>query len=167
MFIPFQLMSAESRLWIFQSERKFSDQDKTIIGDELKLFTDEWAAHGQALKASYELRYDQFLLLAVDEGFNSASGCSIDSSVHVIKIIEQKLGFSLLSREHVAFFKNSEVLLSPVKSLKEAYQDGGWNESTLVFNNVLTRKGQLEKEWIVPAGSTWLKRYVPSKTLAN
>jgi hypothetical protein len=167
MFVPFQSMPAESRLWIFQSERKFSDRDKAIIEDELKLFTNDWAAHGQALKASYELQYDQFVLLAVDEGFNSASGCSIDSSVHVIKTIEQKLGVTLLTREHVAFLKNSEVLLSPIKSLKEAYQQGSWNESSLVFNNVLTRKGQLEQEWIVPAGSTWLKRYVPSKTLAN
>ena len=133
----------------------------------MELFTNGWAAHGQALKASYELRHDQFLLIAVDEGFNNASGCSIDASVHVIKAIEQKTGIALLGREQVAFLRGTEVFLSPVKSLKESYQDGAWNASSLMFNNVLTTKGQLENEWIVPAGNTWLKRYVQSKTLAN
>jgi hypothetical protein len=167
MFVPFQSMPPESRLWIFQSDRKFSHDDKAIISESMELFTNGWAAHGQALKASYELRHDQFLLIAVDEGFNNASGCSIDASVHVIKAIEQKTGIALLGREQVAFLRGTEVFLLPVKSLKELYQDGAWNAASLMFNNVLTTKGQLENEWVVPAGNTWLKRYVPSKTLAN
>jgi hypothetical protein len=167
MFAPFSSMPPESRLWMFQSDRKFSDRDQAIIHDALKLFTDGWAAHGQALKASFELRHDQFILIAVDEGFNNASGCSIDASVHVIRSIEQKLGLSLLDRDQVAFLKNSKVELVPLRKLKEANQQGIWNESSLMFNNVLTAKGQLESEWLIPAGQSWLKRYLAAKTLTN
>ena len=167
MFASFESMSSESRIWIFQSDRKFSDQDKAIIAEHLKLFTDGWAAHGQQLKASFDLQYDQFLIIAVDEGYNNASGCSIDSSVRVIKEIEKHIGINFLNRDQVAFLKNSSVELIPLKNLKEEYQKGKWNESTLTFNNVIATRGQLEREWIVPAGTTWLKRYVPSKTLAN
>jgi hypothetical protein len=167
MFAPFLSMPPDSRLWIFQANRKFSDRDQAIIHDALKLFTDGWAAHGQALKASFELRYDHFILIAVDEGFNNASGCSIDASVHSIKSIEQKLGVSLLNRDQVAFLKNAKVELVPVRNLKEANQQGIWNESSLMFNNVLTTKGQLESEWLIPAGQSWLKRYLAVKTLAN
>jgi hypothetical protein len=167
MFASFHSMSPESRLWIFQSDRKFSAQDKTIITEHLKLFTDEWAAHGQPLKASFDLQYDQFLIIAVDEGYSSASGCSIDASVRVIKEIEKHIGINFLSRDQVAFLKNSTIELIPLKNLKEEYQKGSWNESTSTFNNVIATKSQLEKEWIVAAGATWLKRYVPAKTLAN
>jgi hypothetical protein len=167
MFVPFQSMPAESRLWIFQSDRKFSDGDKAIITEAMKLFTDGWAAHGQALKASYELRFDLFLLLAVDEGFNNASGCSIDASVHAIKGIENKLGINFLGRDQVAFFSEPEIRLIGIKDLKATYQQGLWNESSLMFNNTLTVKNQLDAEWVIPAQNSWLKRYVPSKTLAN
>jgi len=167
MFASFESMSPESRIWIFQSDRKFSDRDKAIITEHLKLFTDGWAAHGQPLKASFDLRYDQFLIIAVDEGYNNASGCSIDSSVRVIKEIENHLRISFLSRDRVAFLKNSDVDLIQLKDLKEEYQKGNWNESSSTFNNVIETKGQLETEWIIPAGTTWLKRYVPTKTLAN
>ena len=167
MFVPFSSMPPESRLWIFQSDRKFSDQDQAIINNDLKLFTDGWAAHGQALKASFELRHDHFILIAVDEGFNNASGCSIDASVHVIKSIEQKLGLTLLNRDQVAFHKDETVEFVPVANVKAANQQGIWNENSLMFNNVLTTKGQLESEWLIPASKSWLKRYLPSKTLAN
>src|SRR5688572_4691281 len=128
MFASFESMSPESRIWIFQSDRKFSDQDKTIIIKHLKLFTDGWAAHGQQLKASYDLRYDQFLIVAVDEGYNNASGCSIDASVRVIKEIEKDIHINFLNRDQVAFLKNSSVELIPLKRLKEEYQRGKWNE---------------------------------------
>ena len=167
MFASFQSMSPDSRVWIFQADRKFSAQDKTIITEHLKLFTDGWAAHGQQLKASFDLRYDQFLIIAVDEGHNNASGCSIDASVRVIKEIEKVISINFLNRNRVAFLKDSSVELVLLKDLKEEYQKGKWNESTSTFNNVVTAKSQLEREWIVPAGTTWLKRYVPSKTLAN
>ena len=167
MFVPFESISSSSRVWIYQADRKFSRQDITIISEQLKLFTEEWAAHGNPLKASFEVRYDHFILLAADEDYNAASGCSIDSSVHVIKEIERRLNVSLFDRNKVAFKKDHGVELVAIHDLKRKFLEGAWNERTLVFNNVINTKGQLDNEWLAPAGSTWVKRYVPNETLAN
>ena len=167
MFVPFESMSPTSRVWIYQAGRKLSEHDKTIISGYLKLFTEEWAAHGQPLKASFDIQYDQFIIVTADEGFNAASGCSIDASVRVVKEIEKELQLDLFNRDQVAFKKESEVALVSVRDLKQKYRDGTWNEKTPTFNNLIDVKGQLAEEWIIPAGSTWLKRYLSSETLAN
>ncbi|MEQ9303133.1 MAG: hypothetical protein RJQ14_04390, partial [Marinoscillum sp.] len=96
-------MPDHSRVWIYQSTRPFSDSEKTLISAQLDEFTKQWAAHGQQLTATYSIELDQFIVLAVDESHHQASGCSIDSSVRVIQVIEQQTGLTLLDRSKVAF----------------------------------------------------------------
>lgn len=167
MFVSFESISPSSRIWIYQSNRKLSSQDKTAIANYLSSFTERWAAHGQPLKTSFDIRYDQFIILAVDENHHSPSGCSIDESVHVMKEIEQPLGISFFDRNLVAFKKDDSVVLVALPDLKQKFAQGTWNEQTLTFNNLISIKGQLVTDWIVPAGNTWLKRYLPALKVAN
>jgi hypothetical protein len=61
---------------------------------------------------------------------------------------------------------NGTLVLIPLQDLKQKYLSGTWNEATPTFNNLISIKSQLEDEWIVAAGNTWLKRYVPSLKVA-
>ena len=78
MFVPFETLPIHTRVWVYQANRKISSSEKNIISTVLTSFTQEWQVHGQPMKASFHLYYDQFIVLAADEGFNAASGCSID-----------------------------------------------------------------------------------------
>jgi hypothetical protein len=167
MFVPFDIISPASRIWVYQSNRKFTAAENAIIADELKLFTEQWAAHGQPLKTSFEVFYDQFIVVAADESYHAASGCSIDESVHTIRSVEKRLDIQLLDRNQVAFLSSDGVLLVPVGELKQAYEARTWHASTLVFNNLITSKGQLTDQWIVPAGTTWLKRYLKASAVTQ
>jgi hypothetical protein len=163
MFVPFQSISPTARVWIYQANRKFTNEENKTIASFLLAFTEQWSAHSQALKTSFDIRYDQFIILAADEDYNSASGCSIDSSVRAIKQIEQNIGVELFNRNLIAFFQKGIVDLIPLAELKQKYSSGAWNEDSLTFNNLVTVKDQLENGWLVKAGDTWLKRYLPSK----
>ena len=167
MFVPFESMAPSSRVWVYQANRKFSDQDKAIISEQLELFTNEWAAHGQPLKASFDIRYNQFVILAADEGFNEASGCSIDSSVRTFKELSQRLNIDFFDRNLVAFKIDGNVELVAVQNLANEYREGKWTQKTPMFNNVINTKSQLDREWVIPAETSWLKRYIPKPTLAN
>src|SRR5688572_18831499 len=167
MFAPFSSIDPLSRVWIYQAERKFTESEKTIIANHLQAFTEEWSAHSQALKTSFDIRYNQFIVLAADESHNSASGCSIDSSVRAIKQIGEKVRIDLFNRNLIAFLNGETVTLIPLNNLKEKYGEGTWNEGTLTFNNLVSVKSQLDKEWLVRAGDTWLKRYIPSKVTSS
>jgi hypothetical protein len=167
MFVPFNSLPPEARIWIYQSDRKFTREEKTIINSQLQLFTEGWAAHGNPLKTSFDIRYDQFVMLAADESYAGASGCSIDDSVRTVQAIAKQIGVDLFNRNLVAFMPEKDVKMVPLTALKQAYLQGLWNESTPVFNNVIQTRKEVEQNWLVPAGTTWVKRYMSSEKVAG
>jgi hypothetical protein len=167
MFVPFESLSPESRIWVYQSVKKFTDAEKTIIRDFLKLFTDQWAAHGQPLRASFDIRYDHFIVLAADEAYQAPSGCSIDDSVRALKRLEQETGLQLFDRNNIAFNKGDGVEMLPLAGLRRDFEAGKWTVTTPVFNNLVATKHRLDHEWTLPAGETWLKRYIPATKLVG
>ena len=107
--------------------------------------------------------YDQFIILAADETHETPSGCSIDSSVRVLKSLEQDLGVRLFDRNLIAFKSDGGIDLIPLQDLKQKFQDGILNQGTLTFNNVVSTKSDLDHAWLAPACKTWLKRYIPNE----
>jgi hypothetical protein len=160
MFVPFDVLEDSARIWIYQSGRKFTETEKNTISQTLSSFTQQWAAHGSPLKTSFTILYDQFIVLAADENFNEASGCSIDSSVHVMKAMDEQYSLGLFDRTQVAFLKSGIVMMMKLSELPRGLAENAWQQETLTFNNLITTKGELSTRWIVPAGETWLKRYL-------
>jgi hypothetical protein len=167
MFIPFQNLHDQSRIWIFQCSRKFNSREAEIISEALSTFTDGWLVHGNAMRASFDLRFEQFIILAADEQANAASGCSIDDSVRTMKRLGAELQIDFFDRTQVAFKKNDDVITVPIASLKKKLEEKAWNADTLMFNNLVSTKRELRDSWLIPAGSTWLKRYLAHETLAG
>ena len=168
MLVPFESLPSSSRVWVYQSDRTLTEAQKNIISQTLSSFCDNWMTHGTPMKASFDIRYDHFIIVAADEQFNAASGCSIDDSVRVFKALQEKLKINLLERNHVAFkLSDHHVEIVPLHLLKQKSREGFWNQNTLMFNNLITKKVQLEEAWIVHAGSSWLKRYLSKETAVS
>src|SRR5688500_13470089 len=127
MFVDFDRISPASRVWIYQSDKKFTAASKEKISASLRTYCDTWSAHGQPLKASFDIRFDQVVVLAADESFNATSGCSVDDSARAIKAIEKETGHDFFNRNLIAFVKDHELLLLDLATLKQKYRDGIWN----------------------------------------
>jgi hypothetical protein len=123
--------------------------------------------HGQPMHASFDIRFNRFVILAANEGINAASGCSIDSSVRTLKEIGQAIQVDFFDRSEVAFKKGDEVLTLNISTLKNSLANQEWSADTLVFHNLLTEKSQLDTAWLIPAKASWLKRYLPSETVTH
>lgn len=160
MFAPFETLADSARVWVYQSSRKFTESEKSTISDTLAAFTNAWVAHGNPLKTSFTILYDQFIVLAADEDFNEASGCSIDSSVRVIRQLDQQFSFDLFDRTKIAFLKDEQIEMIPLNELPRALTEGRWTKNSMFFNNVIGSKFQLKSDWSIPAGQSWLKRYL-------
>jgi hypothetical protein len=167
MFIPFEKIQDSSRIWIYQANRKFNYEESKIISDALTTFTEGWLVHGSPMQASFSLRYDQFVILAADEDANAASGCSIDDSVRTLKRLGSELTIDFFDRTLVGFKNAAHVFTIPASDLKSKLNDGAWNSDTLVFDNLVKTKRDLTQAWLVPAGSSWLKRYLPKQTVVG
>ncbi len=164
MYIPFEEMPAHARVWIYQASRALSATEETYALQLGQTFSSKWAAHGNDLKSSVQLCYHQFLVIAVDEAHNQASGCSIDASVGLVRALEQKFNtpaapLSFLDRTQVAFLEQEKVFLEPAKSLKEKIKEGQIRPDTLTFNNLVSSKQQFDQEWVVPVETSWMSRY--------
>jgi hypothetical protein len=160
MFAPFETLADSARIWIYQAGRKFTETEKSTISDTLTAFTHAWVAHGNPLKTSFTILYDQFIVLAADENFNEASGCSIDSSVRVIRQLDQQFSLDLFDRTKTGFLKGEHIEMIPLHELPRALAAGRWKQDSAFFNNVIETKGQLKNGWITPANQSWLKRYL-------
>jgi len=149
-----------ARIWIYQAERPLTPQECIIAEAEASRFIASWNAHGHQLKAGFELAHSQFLILAVDEDFHAPSGCSIDTSVALIRHLNERFGVDFLDRRKVAVWENESVKVYDLSEIKAAVEAGAITKDTLVFNNLLQRLGEWRGKWMIPAGESWLKRYV-------
>ena len=150
----------ESRVWVYQSSRLFSMSEAFEVEDMLKRFTESWLSHGSPIKGAAYLFFGQFIILMADESATGVSGCSTDTSVRLIKDIEQRFGVSLFDRLSLAFVIKDKVELLPMSQLPYAVQNGFVNGDTLYFNNLVQTKEELEKNWIIPVKDSWLAKKV-------
>lgn len=162
MFVPFSSLPPTARIWVFQSNRPFTSPEVRFIESRLRDFTEQWTVHGSALNTSFAVEHDRFIILAADESRQTASGCSIDSSVRVLKEIEQALGVNLFDRSVVTFKVGDRIEGIPLSDLKKNFTSGSLNEDTPTFNNLVNTKAQYETEWLVPARDSWVRRYIPN-----
>src|ERR1700752_565917 len=132
MILPFEKLPDHSRIWIYQATRPFNSRELSIISDELSAFTNSWAAHGIPLNAGFDIRFNQFVILAADEHVQQASGCSIDDSVRKVKELKETIGVDLFDRKQIAFLKGSEVITIHMENLKSAFSNRVWDAGTLV-----------------------------------
>lgn len=146
----------ESRVWIYQSSRLFSLSEALEIEAGLEAFTAQWNSHGDQVKGFATLLFGQFILIMADETYTGVSGCSTDSSVRMVKEIEQRYQVQLFDRLLLAFIVNDKVELLPMAQLPYAVAHGKLNRNTLFFNNMVQTRAELENRWIIPAGQSWL-----------
>jgi len=159
MYIPFEEIASESRVWVYQSNRPFSNDEVLNIEQNGKAFMDQWQTHGKPLKSSIKVFHHQFLVIAVDESYCQTSGCSIDSSVGFVRQIEEALKVDFFDRANIAFMSEGKVQMASLNQLKSKVGEGSITKDTLTFNNLVEDKSTFEKEWLVPSGDTWLARY--------
>lgn len=159
MFLPFNQLPKSARVWIYQSSRDLTSSELQSIGEELDSFCEAWSAHGKGLKSSFQLLYSRFIVIAVDEGHNMATGCSIDSSVNQIKYFENKYDLNFMDRTQVAFLIDNELYIESLSAIKTKVSEGKISSKTETFNNLVETVGDFDSSWKVPASDSWLKRY--------
>jgi len=137
MYIPFENLPEQSRIWIYPSNRKFSDDEVTEIEKDLTEFLNNWSAHGSALEASYQIRYHRFIILAINQEIHTATGCSIDASVSFIQSLEQKYNVDLLDKMNVTYKQGEFITHKTLLEFKKLAKDKAVSGNTIVFNNLV------------------------------
>lgn len=159
MYVDFESLSGTSRIWVYQSSRELRESEVVEMSHKLKRFIEEWTRHGDDLKGSFQIKYNHFIILAVDESFNQVSGCSIDASTHVFKNFEQEYQLELLNKLNTAFKFGEHINVVSLGDFQKYVQESKIQPETTVFNNMVQTKKELDLSWEIPASKSWHSRY--------
>ncbi len=159
MYLPFEEMPHTARVWVYQANRKFTQEEIDLVESRLTAFCNQWNTHGNLMPTSFDIKYEQFIILAVDESNLGASGCSIDSSVRTLAELDQVLKVQLLDQGKISFIQQDEVTIGSLGEIKELIQAGRLTPDTKIFNPTIQKKEDLDKKWLIPAGESWMNRY--------
>ena len=151
-------LSDNSRVWIYQSSRLFFISEALQMEHMLNEFVAGWKSHGAPVKGYANLFFGQFIVIMADESDTAVGGCSTDSSVHVIKAIEEKFQVQMFDRQSLAFVIKDKVQLLPLNQLDYAVRNGFVTPGTLYFNNTVLTKKELLDKWLIPVKDSWLAK---------
>jgi chemotaxis regulatin CheY-phosphate phosphatase CheZ len=159
MYIPFEQLPLESKIWIYQSNRKFSEDEVQAIETDLHLFLDSWESHGTGLESSYQIKYQRFIIIAVNQDVQVATGCSIDKSVQFIQQLERKYQVDLLDKMNVTYKTGEHIAHKTLLDFKKMAKEKAVSEHTIVFNNLVNSIEEFNESWEVPAAESWHSRF--------
>lgn len=160
MLVEFSALPDTSRVWIYQANRSLTEDELSEVESGLKEFIKDWTAHGADLKAAFEIKYKRFIVIALDQSLNAASGCSIDASVHYIQSLEKKYNIDLLDKMNVSYKQGEYVAYKTLIDFKKMVKQKAVSLKTVVFNNLVATKGEYEEFWEVPAAESWHARFM-------
>jgi hypothetical protein len=155
-----------SRVWIYQSSRLLFISEALQIEDMLNSFVESWNSHGAKVKGYANLLFGQFVVLMADETAAGVSGCSTDSSVRLIKQIEEAYKVDMFNRQNLAFVVKEKIQTIPLSQLNYALENGFITPDTIYFNNLVLDKASLLSKWMIPVKESWLAAKIPALNIS-
>ena len=159
MITSFAKMNKNSRVWIYQSSRKLIDSELKEIENLLSVFLSNWTAHGAKLQTAFEIKYNRFIIIALDELNASATGCSIDSCVHFIQELEKKYEITLLDKMNISFKQGEYISYKSINDFKKLVKNKSVSKKAIVFNNLVVDISDYNDNWEIPAERSWHSRF--------
>ena len=144
-----------SRVWVYQANRVFTTNELKTLDEILGSFNESWEAHGKRLDSSIQVFYDQFIVFFVNEGPQEATGCSIDKSMGVIKLIQKNLSVDLLDRMNLTFRDGDVISTIKMMDFQSKAKLGKITGETIVFNNLVETKSDFISNWETSVSNSW------------
>lgn len=160
MLVDFDKLPEESRVWIYQANRSFTEAEISQLQKQLEEFIDAWTAHGKDLQSGYKIVYKRFIVIALNQDLNSATGCSIDASVHFIQGLEEQYKVDLIDKMNVSYKQGEFIAHKPLMDFKKMAKNKSVSKNTIVFNNLVTNIAEFKDNWEVPASDSWHSRFI-------
>ena len=160
MQVDFNTLPEESRVWIYQANRSFSEKELEEIQSKLDIFLENWAAHGSDLQAGYTIKYKRFIILGLNQNQNKATGCSIDASVRFIQQLETEYNVDLMDKMNVSYKQGDFVAYKTLSDFRKMAKDKAVSKKTIVFNNLVNNIAEFKENWEVPASDSWHSRFL-------
>ena len=149
-----------SRVWVYQGDREFSYDEMDDIRETLYNFVENWSSHGIPVQAYGNIFHRRFIVFVADETGHGVSGCSTDSSVHLVQELGQRFNANFFDRWMFAFMDEKEEIFTLSKDeFTQKFNEGEINQESLIFDPLVKTKGEFLEKWIIPVKESWHKQF--------
>ncbi len=159
MFVNQEVLPEDARIWIYPSSRKFYPQELEELNEKLMSFVSSWKSEDDNFKASFQLLHNRFVVFYADE-ISQLSNIDIDAKVAFVLELQQEYDIELLDRMNVCFKQGEFIQYKDVKEFRKLLKSKSVNDKTIVFNNLIQTKEELENYWEVPITDSWYSRFL-------
>ena len=154
MLVNFNTTANNSRIWIYAAEHKLTNDQENYILNHISVHLQNWEAHKVPLTAGLTILENHFIIIALDESKNGASGCSIDTLQNKIQEIEKELSVSLLNRLNIFCKIDDTIKCIPTTKLAE-----NANKETLFYDLTIQKKSELAN-WLKSIKEGWCSSFL-------
>lgn len=160
MIVDFKEIPKWCKLWVFPSSRKFYPQEITELTASIETFLNDWSSGDESFKCAFELKYDRFIIISVDDSEKSLSLKTHNKLATFILSLESKYEVLLLDKINVCYKQGEFVQYKDLKEFKKMMKNKGVSQKTIVFNNMINTKEELENDWEINIMDSWLGRFL-------
>jgi len=160
MLVDFQKLPDNAKVWIYQSNRKFYPTEIEELKTKIEVFLSSWKNADIDIIASYQFLYNRFIIFSVDETLDKLGIDAIDASVAFILQLQADYNIELLDKLNVCFKQGEFVQYKELKEFKKLLKSKSISEKTIVFNNLINTKEELENNWEIPLEDSWHNRFL-------
>nr|WP_314786093.1 ABC transporter ATPase [uncultured Capnocytophaga sp.] len=160
MYRDFKELPDDARVWVYQCNRSFTEEEQKQLHSQLEEFINHWMVHGKDLLSSFELRYNRFIVIGALPDAHGVGGCSLDALAHFIQELEAQYNVTLLDRMNVSYRQGEHITYKNLADFKKMVKEKAVSAQTIVFNNLVNTKIEYEENWEVPLEDSWHNRFL-------
>ena len=160
MYRDFKELPDDARVWVYQCNRSFTEDEQKQLHTQLEEFINHWMVHGKDLLSSFELRYNRFIVIGALPDAHGVGGCSLDALAHFIQELEAQYNVTLLDRMNVSYRQGEHIAYKNLTDFKKMVKEKAVSAQTIVFNNLVNTKIEYEENWEVPLAESWHNRFL-------
>ena len=162
MFVDYENIVDLAKVWIYPSNRKFYTDEIEGLNEKMQSFIDRWKLDDENFKASYQFLYNRFLVFLADDKKSPLTNTEINEQVTFILQLQQEYNVELLDKMNVCFKQGDYVQYKELKEFKKLLKNKSVSQKTIVFDNLVQTKEELENYWEVPITESWYSRFLKS-----
>ncbi|MFT6699121.1 MAG: hypothetical protein ACJAVD_000610 [Porticoccaceae bacterium] len=160
MFVDYTSISNDAKVWVYPSSRKFYPTEIEEIEQKVKQFVESWKPEDENFKVSYQLLYNRFIILIADDTETSLTNADIDASVSFILQLQETYKVELLDKMNACFKQGEYVQYKDLKDFKKLLKNKAVTAKTIIFDNLINNKEDLENFWEITIENSWYNRYL-------
>ncbi len=156
MLVDFNQLENSAKVFLYPSNKKFYPELLEEIKNKINDFINKWCENHE-IEAGFEIKYQRFIIIAINQN-KPITTLIIDELVSFIFKLQLAHEIELLDKLNVCFKQGEYVQYKDVKEFKKLIKSKSVNANTIVFDNLINTKEELESDWELPAEDTWYSR---------